>query len=496
MLKEIEAGQERGSELAKQLTELGEKSDDTIKKLEDQLALARKERREAMNLKDKAESRLKQVQWLRSEELKKYGFTGKKVGKKKGARRKVRIGSSVASGGGRLGGKAEGGKAGEVEELKKQNEALKRSLRKSQMENGKVVAGSAEEKVEEAAKKTKKELVDEAKVRYADAKAETAVADEERKKVKGKIKTWLKEFEEKNGQSAGSGDKEEILGKYKALKELEGRVKELKELEKSLKEKAKELKELPEDVDGEDGGAERNSFNEEAARGASVAAEAARAFSQQINSLTEENEDFKRQISEVESERAEKEELLKKTEKAKKDEEAKAKEREAKLTERIQDIREHGDAALKHDIEVAEKRANEFRDKALAAQTTAKQAEFKMKDLEERTKRAEEELKEMVDSRPSSSSEEVNALRMKVEALQKEGETERGATIRASSVPNAVILIPHIPFRDSLRSSQSRSKGRRASRGGKSSRRLRRNAIGNWTKFDRRVWMRGRNEGR
>ena len=84
------------------------------------------------------------------------------------------------------------------------------------------------------------------------------------------------------------------------------------------------------------------------------------------------------------------------------------------------DLKTNGDAILKNDAEMAEKRAGEFRDEMLAAKQESKTTSIHLRELKEQLTRAELELKGLRDEQPKSSSDEVNALRKKVITLERE----------------------------------------------------------------------------
>jgi predicted nucleic acid-binding Zn-ribbon protein len=84
----------------------------------------------------------------------------------------------------------------------------------------------------------------------------------------------------------------------------------------------------------------------------------------------------------------------------------------------LEEVKKNGDATLKHDIEIAENRANEYRDEMYAAKTAAKKMESSFKELKERAEGAEGQVKELRQKQPKSSSDEVNELRTKVEKVR------------------------------------------------------------------------------
>ena len=266
LLKEIEESKTKAGDLSSELEEHSASSSKAVKDLQVSVDKLRAELKAANYNTVQAESRLKQVEWLRSEEMKKYGFSGRTVKKKgkggksssAGDRRREGSKDGVSGGSGR-GGKAKrgvcassggGGGGKELMMLKAENERLKRSLYKAQQQSGKTsIVKSPSKGIAPAAPSpaapegpSKVKRVNEAKRDYQLAKEELKTVDSERKAVKEGVKVWLSNFEAENGYAASSDDKEEILDKYKKLKELEGRVKELKEVEKALKAKAKEVR--------------------------------------------------------------------------------------------------------------------------------------------------------------------------------------------------------------------------------------------------------------
>ena len=427
LLKEIEESKSRASDLSSELELLSTSSSKAVNDLQATVDKLRGDLKAANYSTMQAESRLKQVEWLRSEEMKKYGFSGRTVKKKgakggrkhAGARVRTEVGGKTKGVVGVQGGGGSGGSK-QLMMLKTENERLKRSLYKAQQASGKtsVVKGSASPVPKLYNGPSKVEQVNEAKKEYHAVKEELKSVDGERKAVKEGVKIWLANFEEKHGHAATSGDKEEILGQYKKLREIESRVKELKETEKKLKAKVKDLKEsLDKPPEGNEGGVtedEGPKYDVEGADLAKAGAKAAKVFTSKINSLKQENEELKKQIEDIEAVAASKEiELLSKVQ-AREKENVKKEKENARLKERLEDAKKNEDATLKHDIEVAEKRANEYRNEMLAAKTATKKMESSFKELKERTEGAESQVKELRGNQVSCSKSGSTKLRRHV----------------------------------------------------------------------------------
>ncbi|GMH56505.1 hypothetical protein TrLO_g10873 [Triparma laevis f. longispina] len=435
LIKEVKESKGKAASLSEELEMHAQKAHENVKQLQEELTKAKKQLKDTEVSKGKVESRLKQVEWLRSEEMKKYGFSGRTVKKKKGkaastvpAREPVARNANTGGGGGNL--------SRELNTLKVENAKLKKELQSAKQNWSALKARTPSTQhtrmpstklsappLFAPTPQEKKEAVNEAKREYQKAKEELKAVDGERKSVKDGIKKWLAGFEEENGHTATSEDKEEIMDKYKLLKELEGKVKELKEVEKGLKGRVKELKEkeeepseAPPENGGGGGGAE---FDQEGADLVKAGAEAAKAFTAKINLFKKENEELKEKIEAAIVEAAEKEvELLAQVQEKEK-EVGKAEKEKEDLKEKLEDIKKNGDAMLKSDAELAEKKANQYKEEMLAAKTLARKAETGLEELKERAEGAEGKLKVLRKKQPKSGSEEVNELRKKVQELEK-----------------------------------------------------------------------------
>jgi len=362
LISEVEVGQTKFRKLQIRLTEEGEENKRVIDELTSKLNTCRGEMQKQLLLKNKAENKLKEIEWVRKEER----ITQNKNQNKS---------KKTLRGGANRGG--EGKRPAEIAMLKNENEKLKATLKKLQQRG----------------------IQGENAVAAVNLSEQLKQKDRERKEVKEGIKMWLKAFEAKNGRSANSDDKEEMLDEYKKLKSLENEVKSLK---------LRKENELP----------------------------PSSSSSQEVEALQKQNDQLKHDINVLEEEyKATKlhlKELDEMNHNLSLETEAKEKhyiEDNNKLKTKLHEQIENGDVLLKDEIVGLEKALEESKEEARKAATSEKKLRSQIENGEGLIKRLEEDLSDAREQVPKSSSEEVMELREKIKKLEKDVKNKGKASV-------------------------------------------------------------------